>query len=37
MEILRSRPDFAQAMAETDVPAADFERVWKRLQTHRRR
>jgi hypothetical protein len=37
MEILRSRPDFAEAMAETDPPAPDYEALMRRLIGRRNR
>jgi hypothetical protein len=35
MQILRSRPDFAQAMIEVDPPASDFEALMLRLMARR--
>lgn len=36
MQILRSRPDFAEAMAEEDPPAPDLEALMRRLMARRR-
>jgi hypothetical protein len=36
MQILRGRPDFAEAMAEIDPPAPDFEALRLRLMARRR-
>lgn len=37
MEILRSRPDFRVAIAETDPPAPDYESLMRRLMARRKR
>lgn len=37
MAILRGRPDFADAMAESEPPAPDYPALMRRLMARRRR
>lgn len=37
LEILRARADFAEAMAEQEPPAADYDSLMRRLRAKRRR